>query len=192
MRDNHYNYAKALVSDFAASFNRFRNTTYMIFQYLVYGALGWLVETSYIYSIHDHFSRRGLINHGLPFIPLFGYGGLLIVSILKRWKHRPIMLYILSVLLASAIELFTALTNIYFFDRRSWSYSGMPFSYRGYIALPVSLAWGALIVFIIYIFEPYLYNIFARSGPLMTGIVWALSCACVYCHCCDFLILLIK
>lgn len=123
---------------------------------------------------------------------MFGYGGLLIVSILKRWKHRPIMLYILSVLLASAIELFTALTNIYFFDRRSWSYSGMPFSYRGYIALPVSLAWGALIVFIIYILEPYLNKLFTRSGSIMTGIVWTLSLACIYCHFSDFLILLIN
>lgn len=192
MREDHYYEGDAIGANTSVLSSRFRIVTYMIFQYLVYGAIGWIVETSYIYVVYDHFSRRGLISHGLPMIPLFGYGGLLIVTLLKRWKNKPAIIYFFSVFLATSIEFLTGLSNLYLLNRQTWNYNRIPLSYKGFVALPVSLAWGLLITLIVYILEPALEKAFKKSGPIMAGIIWAISFACIYCHFTDFLTLFIK
>jgi len=79
-------------------------------------------------------------------------------GILKNVENpfRRYSLYLVfAFLIPTAAELLVGFVFERFFDTWLWSYAGFPFNFRGYISLPISLAWmGLIFLFMRFLFSP--------------------------------------
>lgn len=130
----------------------------MISTFLYFSAcafIGWWVESSY------RSVREGkLVNSGFlsgPFIPIYGFGGVLLMSLTKIVDVFP---YPLSwiVLLASptVLEYIASLILEKSFSMRLWDYSHYPFNFHGRICFLYSLFWAGLSYLGITVLQPLL------------------------------------
>lgn len=85
---------------------------------------------------------RGFV-HG-PFCIIYGAGAAAACLFLAPYSDSVIKLYVLSSLMATAMELVTAHAMIHLFGSFWWDYSRKPFNYRGIICLESSIGWGFL------------------------------------------------
>jgi uncharacterized membrane protein len=79
-------------------------------------------------------------------------------GILKNVENpfRRYSLYLaFAFLIPTAAELLVGFVFDRFFDTWLWNYTGLPFNFRGYISLPISLAWmGLIFLFMRFLFSP--------------------------------------
>lgn len=137
--------------------------------FIIYSVCGWIYE-ELLFLIEDHI----IVNRGAffgPWIPIYGFGGIAIISIFYKYKDkkvmigkvniRPFILFLESVVLATIVEL----TCTYLMDitggnfRELWDYSNEFLNFDGRIALIPDLKFGFVALFGIYILQPFLIKI---------------------------------
>lgn len=135
-------------------------TTYqLLWFFLVYAFLGWLGETALAAA-----RKRGLINRGFlnaPFSPVYGLAGVLFALFLPELREDPIFLFLLGMILATALELATGVSLERIFRQKWWDYSDERWNFQGYICLKYSVIWGILSVLSIFFFNPFLTRLIA-------------------------------
>lgn len=136
------------------SYKLFSNSFYLILYYFaLYSFCGWCIEVIYAYFKNHKFVNRGFL-YG-PFCPMYGFGAVAIVSMLSHSQGNIIVLFIICTLLTTAVEYFTGLTLEKIFHSKWWDYSDDILNYKGRIALPYSILWGILSLFIIKVIHPF-------------------------------------
>ncbi len=121
--------------------------------FIIYSFLGWLMET-----IVCSIPKKKLVNRGFmigPYCPIYGAGALMIILMLKKYMHDPILLFIMSILICSVLEYFTSYMMEKIFKARWWDYSDKKFNINGRICLTNSLAFGIIGMLLIYKFNPF-------------------------------------
>ena len=135
-------------------------TTYqLLWFFLVYAFLGWLGETALAAA-----RKRGLINRGFlnaPFSPVYGLAGVLFALFLPELREDPIFLFLLGMILATALELATGVSLERIFRQKWWDYSDERWNFQGYICLKYSVIWGILSVLSVFFFNPFLTRLIA-------------------------------
>lgn len=148
--------------------------------------LGWAFETTYVWILSGRLHNQGFMT--LPFCPIYGcslivvyflvgtpdHGGLLLKNVTKKANRYP--LYVLfAFLIPSLAELLVGAFFDYTFHLTLWSYSTMPMNFRGYVCLPVSLAWLALIfLFMKFLFPPLRNAIGKIPAPIARTLAFCL------------------
>ena len=149
---------------------RERSVTELSAVYLVISLLGWIFEKVGRYLLYNSLSDRGFLS--MPLCPIYATGVMSVyilfgtptrLRILGRRVKCPrgvsvLIYFLLSAFAASAAEFVVAL----FFDKafgiRLWDYSGRVMNIFGYVCLPYSLLWGALItLFMMSVWRGLLY-----------------------------------
>lgn len=121
--------------------------------FFLFSFLGWCMEKLWFYLLYGQNVDRGFLT--LPFCTIYG-GSLAAIRFffgLPLQTDPPYPLNLLSLLLyaalaslvATAAELVTGLFFEHAFGLRLWSYYGYGHTYRNYICLPMSVAWGIMI-----------------------------------------------
>ena len=123
----------------------------LIFYFAIYSFLGWCTEVTYAYYEQKKFVNRGFL-HG-PVCPIYGFGVMMVVSFLKG-VNNIFSLFLLSSIITSVLEYFTALALEYAFKCKWWDYTGRFMNIKGRICLEFSLIWGVICVFIIECIQP--------------------------------------
>ena len=108
--------------------------------FFIYSFLGWCTEVSYAALVTGKFVNRGFLNG--PVCPVYGFGVVIVLSILVPLKGNLLVLFIGSVVLTSLLEWLTGFLLEKIFHQRWWDYSDQPFNIGGYICLRFSIAWG--------------------------------------------------
>lgn len=114
---------------------------------------GWCIEKIWFQLAYGVNEDRGFLT--LPLCPIYG-GSLLVIRLLfglpvkqgEGYPQNVVRLLIYgagAALVATAAELLTGWIFDTAFDLRLWSYRGYPHQWRGYICLPMSVAWGGMI-----------------------------------------------
>jgi uncharacterized membrane protein len=156
-------------------------------RFLYYSLIGWLVETSFILITRGYFPMRGLTDYKLPLIPLFGYAGLIIIRLLSPLKKKPLLVFAGAVVLTTLAELMTSLLNTFLFSRKTWSYENVPLSIGGFIAVPISIGWGLLVIFVFYCVDPALRRLISHHNRIPHIMVcFLLALYCLICMFYDF------
>ena len=118
--------------------------------------IGWFWELLY------EFLRKGTIaNHGVllgPWLPIYGFGALLIYLCLSKYKYSPLLVFMGSFVLCTSVEYITAWYLETFVHRSYWNYSYMPFNIDGRICLLASLFFGFAGLISLYIVIPKLFK----------------------------------
>jgi cardiolipin synthase len=145
---------------------------YLFYVFVIYSVIGWVYECILV-SVQS----KTLVNRGFltgPVIPIYGCGALILYLLLWNYRQNLLVVFILGAFLASALEYITSWAMEFFFHTRWWDYSEFPFNYKGRVCLFVSLFWGILSVFMIYVqpFIQYAISIIPRRiGEIMGYII---------------------
>lgn len=127
--------------------------------FFIYSFLGWLLEV--IYSLYDD---KKFINRGFligPYCPIYGFGCVLILILLKGFSHHPVALFMSGVIICSALEYFTGFMMEKLFKTRWWDYSNRKFNLNGRICLETMLPFGIGLLIIWYVVNPFILKIFS-------------------------------
>ncbi len=151
-----------------------KNSAYRAFiqiaRYLILMAIlsfiGWLYEVLLVRIRNGVWTDRGFLF--LPFCPIYGFTLLFVYFFMGTPKEKrgvlkniqnPFAHTALYLLFAFLIPTTAELLVGLFFDKNFhvslWSYAALPMNFNGYISLPVSLVWSALIyIFMRFFFTP--------------------------------------
>ena len=125
--------------------------------FIIYSFLGWLVEV-----INCSIVEKKLVNRGFlisPICPIYGCGALLITLVLNNYKDDWFVVFCMAVILCGLLEYFTSWLMEKIFHARWWDYSKNKFNINGRICLETMVPFGILGLVIIYILNPFFYNI---------------------------------
>ena len=101
--------------------------------FIIYAFLGWCSEVAFAAVNKGKFVNRGFLNG--PVCPIYGVGMLIVVLCLWSLRDRPLLLFLGSALLTTALEFVTGFVLEKFFHDKWWDYSDMPFNIKGYVCL---------------------------------------------------------
>lgn len=124
---------------------------YLIFCF--WGAVGWLIEVVDMAIETGHFQNRGFLH--IPFCPIYGFGMLLIVILLKDISHSYIALFFAAMSVCTIFEYFVGVGLEKLFHARWWDYSHMRFNFKGLVCLRNALMFGFGSIFVMHIVEPF-------------------------------------
>ena len=145
-------------------------STYFIL-FIVYSFLGWVVE-----EITCSFVEKKIVNRGFlisPICPIYGCGSLLITLVLSNYKDDWFVVFCMAVILCGLLEYFTSWIMEKIFHARWWDYSKYKFNINGRVCLETMIPFGILGLLIIYILNPFFYNII-NLIPKNTSIIISL------------------
>jgi len=121
--------------------------------FITYSVLGWAMEI-----ILCSLSKGKLIERGFlkgPYCPIYGIGCLLILTVTGQFVLNPFYVFILSMIVTSALEFFSGYALEELFGQRWWDYSDHKYNLMGHICLKNAIAFGVLSLLIVYIVHPY-------------------------------------
>ncbi|MFV0527796.1 MAG: DUF975 family protein [Lachnospiraceae bacterium] len=120
--------------------------------------------------------KRGIM-YG-PWIPIYGTGGVLILILLRRWLHKPLVTFCLIVLVCATVEYFTSWYLEMSRGLKWWDYTGYSFNLHGRISLEGLFAFGVGGSLGIYMLSPLLNALFdkisSRKRWVICGILLTL------------------
>ena len=151
---------------------------YLFLIFFVYSVIGFIIEITscFIFTKKFTMSRGYLLG---PYIPVFGFGALIMVSFLSKYREDIIVLFVLSAVLCSVVEYFTSLLMEKIFKLRWWDYSNDKFNINGRICLRNGFLFGIGGVIIVRYFHPIFdkfllsldHNVVIIVGWILAGII---------------------
>ena len=129
----------------------------LILIFFVFCVTGWVWEVSLHLVADGTFVNRGML-HG-PWIPIYGAGSLLILTLLYRLRKKPILEFTAIVILAGIIEYMTSYyTEELFSGKKWWDYQGYFLNLDGRICAEGLLTFGIGGMNLVYLIAPMLDN----------------------------------
>ncbi len=125
--------------------------------FFIYCFIGWLLE-----SIKTLIDTKRFVNRGFligPLCPIYGFCGLLIVFLLRKYVNDIVTLFVLSVVICSIVEYFTSYIMEKIFKLRWWDYSNRKYNVEGRICLTNLAAFGILSVIVVHYFNPFILHL---------------------------------
>ena len=135
--------------------------------FVFFSIIGFISEVIYC-SLNKRKSGKALYG---PWCPLYGLGGLLIISIVSHVPENMFIIYLVSVLVASFTEYLVSVILEMIFDMKWWDYSFKKFNLNGRICLENSLLFGVLGILIFYFYLPLKVYMISICDPLLLKII---------------------
>ncbi len=139
----------------------------MALMFCFWAFVGWCIEVVYMTIETGEYQNRGFLS--MPICPIYGFGVLIIAVFSRPIADKGLLLFVVSLVLCTTLELAVGLGMEKLFNTRWWDYSHEKFNYRGYICPKVSIMWGLGCVFVIRVVHP-LVEIGTEKLPFRIGI----------------------
>lgn len=123
-----------------------------IFIFFVGSLIGFIYEEVFCYLFDHELVKRGFL-YG-PYLPVYGFGAILMVWLLKRFKKNPLVVFLLAMLVTGILEYFTGYLLFQIYHKTWWDYTGLFLNINGYVCLRSVLTFGIGGLLLIYIVEP--------------------------------------
>lgn len=141
----------------------------MALMFCFWAFIGWCIEVCYMTIETGEYQNRGFLS--MPICPIYGFGVLMIAVFSRPIADRPLLLFVISLVLCTALELAVGLGMEKLFNTRWWDYSHEKFNYRGYICPKVSILWGLGCVLVIKVVQPLVETV-VNHIPFKVGIIF--------------------
>jgi len=138
--------------------------------FLLYSFLGWCIEVTLGFIRHKKIINRGFLIG--PYCPIYGFGMLLIVFLLKDYTNSPLVLFILAMVICLALEYLTSYFMELIFKARWWDYSDKKYNINGRVCLEYAIFFGIGGTLIMYVVHPFIMGIvnkFSGIALLLIG-----------------------
>lgn len=149
-----------------------------LYNFFIYGFIGWIIENIFSYYIHGHFQKDGFLKG--PFKPMYAIA---MAWILELYNVLPniMFLIIISFIIPTSVEYITGFLMRRFFHKDYWNYSKEKYNYEGIICLRFSLIWVFLSIISVKIIHPYfiyeIYNLLNEILPIL--LILFISALCI-------------
>ncbi len=134
------------------------NICFVFLLFFIYSVLGYFVEVIGIYLEKGkiNFSRGYFIG---PYLPIFGFGSLIVTYYLNRYANDLIALFIMGMFFCCLLEYLTSFIMEKIFKLRWWDYSHKKYNLNGRICLETGMFFGLGSVIIIRVINPVLFSL---------------------------------
>ena len=128
------------------------SVTFMFFLICI---IGWLWEVALHFATYGEFANRGML-HG-PWLPIYGFGGALILGLLNKFRKKPIAEFTASVVLCGVVEYMTSVVVEKLYDGQHWwDYTGYFMNINARVCIEGLLVFGLGGIAMVYILAPFL------------------------------------
>lgn len=141
----------------------------IILFFFTFAMIGWLWEVALSLFSTGNFVNRGTLRG--PWLPIYGYGGVLILILLKPFREKPYLLFILTCLLCGIIEYLTSWYLEVTYNLRWWDYTGYFININGRVCLEGILVFGLGGCGFTYLVAPFLDNLYNKIKPSIKYLV---------------------
>lgn len=150
--------------------------------FFIASIIGWSFEVIMHIIEHGEFVKRGVLQG--PWLPIYGYGCLLILTILHKFRKKPLQEFILIIVLCGLVEYFTAVYLEYVFNgTKWWDYSGYFLNIQGRVCAEGLLVFGIGGIILVYILAPLIDNVLQKINPKKLVIICcSLLCLFIFDH----------
>lgn len=149
-----------------------------ILYFFLFAFIGWLMETLFSFYSLGHFTKRGFL-YG-PICPIYGWGALMLIAFLGKYKNNNIKLFVYSAILFSAFEYVVSYCLDALFAMNWWDYTNEFLNLNGRISIFYSFAWGIIAI----IFINHVYPFFKkRVNLLLSKIPYKVQMVTIYLLC---------
>lgn len=144
--------------------------------FFIYSFIGYLAETFLKTFIFKNMNNGILYG---PWIPVYGFGSVMIIVIMRfifnRVKvkriYKIILTVLISMLLVTIIELIGGIIIEKLFHKVFWNYDSFKYNIGHYISIEMTILWGAMSLFIIYVINPFVNKILKKIPNIFTYLV---------------------
>lgn len=154
------------------------NICYLIILFFTGSMIGWFWEMVAFKSSHSNFTwveiilnLRGVL-HG-PWVPIYGFGFVLLVLLGQKLKKRPAVLFFGNVVVCGLLEYITSFALELIFHARWWDYSAKFLNLNGRIYVGGLLLFGLAGMIAVYVLEPWMRSRIVRIRPPIKAILVA-------------------
>ena len=130
--------------------------------FFVASIIGWIYEMIFYKVTENILENRGFL-YG-PYVPVYGFGAILIVLLLKRFKKNPLILFVGMALVTGILELIVGEFMVAVWHKRWWDYTGLFLNIDGQVCLRSVLSFAVGGLGLIYLIEPYINKINERAS----------------------------
>lgn len=155
----------------------------LVLLFFIFSNFGWTWELFYYFLMKGKLINRGVL-HG-PWLPIYGFGGLFILTLLNVFRKRPFVHTMMTVILCGTIEYFAGWALEKIFDAKWWDYSGYFLNLNGRICAEGLFVFGIAGIAFIYVLAPLLDNYIRKIKkpvilPLAIILISIIVCDCIY------------
>lgn len=128
----------------------------LILIFFILSFVGWLWEVSLHLVSDGIFVNRGVL-HG-PWLPIYGFGSILILTLLYRFRSKPYLLFFMTIILCGIVEYSTSYYLEVANGMKWWDYTGYFLNINGRVCAEGLLVFGIGGMFVVYFVAPLLDN----------------------------------
>lgn len=150
-------------------YDRKYNLVSIILLFFTFSFVGWLWEVILKLAESGHFVNRGTM-YG-PWLPIYGFGGILILIILRPVRKSPWLTFILACILCGIVEYLTGWYLETFKHMKWWDYTGYILNIKGRVCIEGLIVFGLGGCAFTYIFAPLIDNIYKKIRPDIKKII---------------------
>lgn len=126
--------------------------------FFIASIIGWLFEVTLHIIDQGEFVKRGVLQG--PWLPIYGYGCILILTVLYKFRKKPVKEFFLIIVLCGFVEYYTGVYLEYTFNgTRWWDYSGYFLNIHGRVCAEGLLVFGLGGIILVYILAPLIDNV---------------------------------
>ena len=144
----------------------------MVLYFTLYSFAGWVCETIYCSLYERRYVRRGFLAG--PYCPIYGFGAMVVLHISQPVSHNPLLVFLVTLLVASALEYATGGFFEHVFQLRLWDYSDHRFNIKGRVCLLNALLFGVLGLIAVYLVHPIAGRIVTAIPPAVQDLLGSL------------------
>ncbi len=138
--------------------------------FFVASIIGWIYEMIFYKVTENILENRGFL-YG-PYVPIYGVGAVLIVLLLKRFKDKPILLFVLTMLVTGILEYIVGAYMLAIWHKRWWDYTGLFLNINGHVCLRSVLSFAIGGLALIYLIEPFVNKINTKISIKKKNIIY--------------------
>lgn len=145
---------------------------YSLFNFFLYGFIGWIIENLFSYFVKGHFQEDGFLNG--PFKPMYAIAMTVIIG-LNKIQPNIYYLIFMGIVIPTTIEYITGVAMLKYFNKKYWDYSEVKFNYQGIVCMGFSIYWTILTFIGVRYLQPYIidkfYNLITPFWPIIAFVL---------------------
>ncbi len=132
-----------------------------ILLFFFYSAGGWCLESLYCSIGEKRFVNRGFLTG--PMCPIYGTAAIVLtIFIYNPFKERPLIVFLLGMVLCDIVEYITSFLMEKLFNARWWDYTYEFCNIKGRICLKHTLYWGIISVIFVKVIHPSIDGLYEK------------------------------
>ena len=154
-----------------SDYKRDYSVTSLVLMFFSFAFIGWVWEVIVFLFTDGEFINRGT-SYG-PWLPIYGFGGLVILVVLKRFRDNPGLLFVITGVSCGIMEYVTAWFLETFIGMKYWDYTGYFLNIQGRVCLEGLIVFSIAGLAATYIIAPALDDLFKKIPQKYKNIICA-------------------